>query len=70
MAEKSGRQDLKKQPSSENGRNSNNSDGGGAYSGALAPDLAEVVGHWPKLGAAVQAGILAIVRASVKGEQQ
>jgi hypothetical protein len=58
------------QPSAENGSDSNNSDAGGAYSGALAPDLAEVVSHWPKLDAAVQVGILAIVRASVKGEQQ
>ena len=43
----------------------------GANSGApgpeTAPDPAEVVKAWPMLSPAVQAGILAMVRASVKG---
>jgi len=36
------------------------------YNGSLAPDLAAVVGAWPKLPEAMKAGILAMIKAAAE----
>lgn len=37
---------------------------GGAESGALDPELAEIVSAWEQMPAAIRAGILALVKAA------
>jgi hypothetical protein len=61
---KSGRQDSNLRPISTNASNSNDSGKGGAQSGALPPELAEVNAAWSKLSPAVRAVLLAMVRTS------